>query len=492
VLGRVRMRSAVVLAALVVSLGCASLPILEQSWVEVETPNFRILSSLPEADALALARELELFRSVVQVAIGKQIPASPVPLQVFAFDGPNSYRSFGYPEVAGYFADSAREGTVVIADWRRRTFGARQILQHEYVHFALRNHSLQAYPPWYDEGLAEFLSTIQVREGQVEIGRVPEPYVVSYSGWVPLEEVLALRNFEGLSSWQISAFYTESWAFVHYLNLGRGESNPRAEIARYLEALREGTSEEEAVRQAFGESSGTLGHKLAKYLERGRYNFVTVGVDKFDPGAAPRARALSRAEVGRALGHLSNEIERFDQGQRYYQAVLAEDPTDAAALVGLADALAGQDRWSEADVRYEAALARAPDDALAHLDYANALRARAEAADDEEERTRFAGKAREHYVESWKLDDSIPETYANYGATFLLDGEDADRGLEALEHAHRMLPASVEIKLDLARLCAEVGRRDEARQLALTVSTWHHSPDQERELQELLAKLEDH
>jgi Tfp pilus assembly protein PilF len=491
--GRVRTRSAVVLAAGVGLLGCASLPLLTRSWVEVRTPNFLILSPLPEADASELARELELFRSVVEVVTGKPIPASPVPLRVYAFDGPSSYRSFGSPGVAGYFTASAREGTVVMADWKRRDFGTQQLLQHEYVHFLLRNRSLQAYPPWYDEGLAEFLSTIQVRDGSVEIGRVPERRIQSLgqTGWFPLEEVLALRNFAGMSRSHISAFYAESWAFVHYLNLGRGESKPRAEMARYLKALRQGASNEEAVRQAFGESSATLGHKLGKYLKGRRYNFLTVGVDKFDTGAAPRSRTVGRAEVGRALGRLSNTIERFGQAQRYYQAALAEDPADVAALAGLAGALAGREHWSEAEARYRVALASAPDDALVHLDYANALHARAEDAEEEAERKRLALRAREHYVRSWKLDDSIPETYARYGATFLLDGKDAARGREALEHAHRMLPASVEIKLDLARLCAKVGRHDEARQLALLVSTWHHSKDQDRELQELLAKLED-
>ena len=34
-----------------------------------------------------------------------------------------------------------------------------------------------------------------------------------------------------------------------------------------------------------------------------------------------------------------------------------------------------------------------------------------------------------------------------YGATFLLEGEETQRGLEPLEHASRMLPSSVEIKL---------------------------------------------
>ena len=52
----------------------------------------------------------------------------------------------------------------------------------------------------------------------------------------------------------------------------------------------------------------------------------------------------------------------------------------------------------------------------------------------------------------WKLDGSIPEPYARYGATFLLEGEEAERGLDPLERANRMLPSSAEVELLLARL----------------------------------------
>ena len=44
---------------------------------------------------------------------------------------------------------------------------------HEYVHFVLRNGAATRYPGWYDEGLAEFLSTVSMQGEQVAIGTIP-------------------------------------------------------------------------------------------------------------------------------------------------------------------------------------------------------------------------------------------------------------------------------------------------------------------------------
>lgn len=458
-------------------------------WIEVRTPNFVLLSPMRMAEAAELASDLESFRSVVEIVTGRKIPPSPVPVRVYAFDSERTYRPFSLHGAAGYFASSMRASTIVVSDWRWQGFEARDVLQHEYVHFLLRNRGHHAYPPWYDEGMAEFLSTVQRRNDAVEIGRparhrIREP---RRSDWLPLEDLLGLRSFEGLSGELTASFYAEAWAFVHYLYLGREGPKKRGELTLYLKALRAGSSNEEAVVQAFGAESRVLGHQLRSYLERGHYTYFTASPERFDAGATPQVRVLSEAQVASALGELSNAIGRYEQAERHYAAALVARPGDARALAGLGTALAGQGRLEAASARFEAALAADPDDALVELDQANSLHARARAeTDDAAARKRLAAQARRHYVRAWKLDDSIPETYAEYGATFLLDGEDPARGRATLEHAEKLLPASPEIKLSLARVYAKLGRREEARDLALVVSTWSHSERVEGPVQELL------
>jgi hypothetical protein len=48
-----------------------------------------------------------------------------------------------------------------------------------------------------------------------------------------------------------------------------------------------------------------------------------------------------------------------------------------------------------------------------------------------------------------------------------LEGQPADAGLEALERAHSLLPASAEIRCLLARTYQKLGKETQARRLAL-------------------------
>jgi len=141
---------ALTLAAALTCLGCATTPLHQRPWVEVRTAHFEILSPRPASEALALARSLELFRSVVELVTGAPIRASRVPLRVYALDRA-AYRRFQVPGASGYFFPSPRQSTIVLGD--PRAIG-NDLVRHEYVHFLLHNEGRYAYPPWYDEGFA--------------------------------------------------------------------------------------------------------------------------------------------------------------------------------------------------------------------------------------------------------------------------------------------------------------------------------------------------
>jgi len=300
---------------------------------------------------------------------------------------------------------------------------------------------------------------------------------------------MGLRNLEGLGSRGTSSFYSQSWV-VHYLNVGRDDAKPREELTRYLKALRSGVGNEEAVRTAFGTDTGSLDRPLQNYIKRGHYVFVTAPLDLFDPGAEPQLRALSSAEAAVALGSLAADRGDYEQAEAYYVAALATAPGNPRGLAGRGRARAGQGNWQEAESWYAKALAAGPDDFSVQLDYDSYLHALARGAPDAAGAGEFAQQARRHYTRSWKLEDSIPETYAGYGSTFLLEGQDPAAGLETLEHAHRMLPSSIEIKLLLARAYSQLGRRDEARELALIASMWNHSQEADEKLRALLDAAE--
>ncbi len=472
--------------ALWLSLGCASTSIHTRTWVEARTAHFTIWSCEDEDDTLELARDLELFRSVVEFVSGQRLPTSPVPIYVYAFNTPVTYRPFAVRGAAGHFEQSMRQNTIVIGGRTSTRVDTTQLIQHEYVHYLLENHGDFVYPSWYHEGFAEFLGTVRVKGDQVEIGAVPNGRVPQLIAWTPLEEVLGRRPGDRIS---VMALYGQSWALVHYLSFER-VSGTRAnqQLTRYFRSLERGMSVQEAVERSFGTSIDELDDELRSYVRRGRYKSALVEIEEFDLGSAPGLRPLSPAEVAVALGRLSLERERYEQAIAYFQKASVLDPAAAHARAGLGDTYVAQEMWEEAARAYDLAVETAPDDALIALGQGNLLYERARRAGAADERARLAREARSHYVRSWKLDDSIPETYARYGMTFLLDGEDTARGLKTLKHAHDLLPSSMEIRIRLAEMQLRLGDRKEARRLALSAANSVHDEEGRARIEALLAE----
>lgn len=458
----------------------------ERTWIEARTPNFTIWSCARESVTLELARELELFRAVVEFVVGDELPSSPVPTHVYAFPTPLTYRPFAIPGAAGHFEQSMRENTIVIAGRAASHVDSTELIQHEYVHFLLQNHGDFIYPKWYHEGFAEFLASVRLVKDQIEVGGVPSRGVPSFDVWIPTEKLMGLEVGTRISEPQL---YAQSWALVHYLTFGReGAGDTRRQLTGYLRAIAKGRPVDEAVETGFGIGVAELDDALRRYVRRGRYPSILVWADRFPAVGPPRLRALSPGEAATALGELSLKRERHAQALRYFGEALLLDPDDVRARVGSAAAHEGLGRLEQAEAGYRGAVELAPDDALAQLALANYLAARASEAVEAEGRAELAVRARSHYVKSWKLDDSIPETYARYGSTFLLPGEDPQRGLDTLQHAYRMLPSSTEIRLDLARLHLALGNSREARRLALSTSATLHGREQQRLIDTILER----
>src|SRR6476620_6022953 len=147
----------------------------ERDWREIKTEHFVIASALPEKRSVELAVELEHFRTVVMM-ISKRDAADAfeerIPTKVYVL--PKAVPDLGVDgiRVGGYMHPGMRANYAVIMEAGDY---ANVALKHEYVHFLTHNHGAQLYPPWFNEGIAEVLSTLTVRNGIIEYGKaLPE------------------------------------------------------------------------------------------------------------------------------------------------------------------------------------------------------------------------------------------------------------------------------------------------------------------------------
>jgi tetratricopeptide (TPR) repeat protein len=478
----------------VACLGCATRS-QKAPWIEVRTQHLELFAALPESRASELAGELELLRSVVEVLTGSRIVDPPVPLRVFLVPDNIAYRSLGPRYTAGFFLPTMRNGNIVALTRPGYMNSALRVLQHEYVHWLVENRDAYPYPRWYNEGFAQFLSTVY-REGDVvKIGRAPVARVKVFDSgaWLGLERLMSARSFAGWKGNEVSTFYAQSWALVHYLNFGQPAGRSlRQQMGRYLKLFREGVPADRAVSEGFGVGIEALEAELRAYVSAAQFTYVDAQASRFEFDGSTTTRVVPPAEIMAERGWLQLDLDEASRARRLFKKALDSDPGHARAHAGLGAVEASTRRWAEAEAHLTRAVELAPDTALNHLDLANLYHERAREASEPATRALHVGEARTHYRNALALDDTLPEAHARYGATWSLPGEDPERrgeGLVNLERANRLLPGSTKIKLLLARRYADVGRRDQARALAIDALAGSHGAEISTEAQTLIDEL---
>lgn len=481
------------LAATMTVAGPARADLYGQGWIELETPGFTIWSRLAEARSRELAESLELFRQVVSQLAGGASTDSPVPTRILFIESENDWRALGgAPKVAGFFLPTLRANFVVLRDYQQ-AFNTG-IVQHEYVHFVLRNQNRVAFPKWYDEGLAEVLSTVSLQGEFVHVGAPPAWSIqwIQHITWMPLRKIVDPEPLSDMTGEERGMFYAESWALVHYLLFG-GEYRDsfKQRLDAYIQATHDGADPKRAFEAAFDTGLSQLDRAVRKYLEGRKLNAYDIPADRFAKPGAIHVREAPLAEVAVAIGYVQLFMGELDRARDSFEHAMALDADDPRPHAGLGEVLKTQKRFVDAVPHFKAALRRGPDDPASHLDWAEFLLDRAGATTDADARVADIELARRHIEHAWKLDPSRPETYAAYGDTYLALGDDPARAVEMLEGAWTLVPSSVPVRVSLAEAYLAVGRDDDARAMARSVIAWSHGEDPTaRRARDVLAMLD--
>lgn len=464
------------LAALVLSATRVDADVVDREWIEVSTPRFTILSRLSEKRTRRLAQDLELFAQVVLSVTNARRQDSPVPTRVVLIDENAEWREIGSDHsLAGFYFPTLRENYMAMRDFQGDL--DRAIVQHEYIHFLLRNESRFHYPRWYEEGYAEVFSTVKHRGDAVVVGSVPIWRIdeLRYRTWLPIRRIVQPDGYESWTEADRSMYYAEAWALIHYLVLGNDDGDAFApRLDAHIRAIEEGMPVAKAFEQAFGIGLSKLDHQVRRYLERGRYPAKEIPADRFETDWEIRARVPSEAEVALGVATLQLYLGELESARRGFARVLRLDPQSAHALAGLGRVSSAAGRYVDAARCFEGAVELAPDDPVLHVDLARFLLDRARLAPAEERSASDVARARRHLVKAWKLDRSAPEPYAVYGYSFLVEGDDPERAVEMLEQAERILPSFLWIRASLAEAYLAVGRDEEAVAMARSVLAWSH------------------
>lgn len=308
--------------------GCHALR--DEGWREVKSQHFVLSTDAPSGRARARLETLEAQYAALQGAWFTYSKRLNTTMRVVQLDGESDLEVLGHARFAGVVSTPRMFGeppTVVLASGAFE-FEGRRLATHELSHrFAAFYYP--TIPFWLNEGLAEYLETMQVRPGAAVFGEHTavddgvQVYALPSVARVPsLEELLAMdeqgfylqHDSSRSAKKQLYANYTGAWALVHALF----DENPRG-FADYLDALYQGRIGE---REAWSEL--TLTTNLRNVAQRQQTLLLDTGgvgimTQRYQPPPGPRVeeRNLSRSEVNARLSWVHSDDTKRDRRQLF-------------------------------------------------------------------------------------------------------------------------------------------------------------------------------
>jgi tetratricopeptide (TPR) repeat protein len=464
-----------------VTLGASKEPTkieLRGNWVEARTENFVLFSNAPEKLTRDVARQLELFRSLLGRITSHIRLSSPVPTTLLVFDGEKSFsrykphedvRGAFLPYTDGNFAAFIARPYIAPSP---RNLGDEshfpyETVFHEYVHYVLRN-NFPNVPLWLNEGLAQYYSMFRVEGSSAQFGYPIRIALnnVKYGPWIPLDDLLRTRSARE-HDLLIGQFYCHSWFATHYIL--NGNEKRRTQLEGYLGLIENGIPSDQAFRQAFQTDPGSFTLELRKYLAGNQFYMASAPLDDAsklgEASVSPMAAADVLTHLGLWLAHLGKE--RHADAEAHFREALQLTPSHAAAQVGLGYVLDRSNRFDEAEGAYVRAIAADSTNVPARFYYGWHSLAAAITAGSTDATARLARneRAREHLARCVELAPSFAEARFGLGLTFLYGAEPSAAGQALLEGAWKEQPSRMDIAYHAIRLSLATGHEDRAREL---------------------------
>ena len=426
-------------------------------WVEVRSPHFSVVTDAGERRGREVALRFEQMRSVFGTLILRNKVNIPVPLQIIAFKSSGGLRRYvplwkGKPvEMAGFY-QRGEDRSFIAVDLSANE-GFRTVF-HEYAHLLFDGN----YPrtqAWFDEGFAEYYSTIEIRNKEVEIGRAPPSApLLLQSSLQPVTALFAVTHDSSTyneSGDRRTLFYAQSWLVVHYLF----DTGKLKETGAYFDLVQnQRVPIAEAILRAFGVEPKQFDRQLADYAHSSRLVSHTfeapAGIDE----AGYSVTRLDEADTKAVLADLHlHSPEYAEQAMQEFQAVLQINPNHAAAHRGLGYAYLRKRQFEPAAEHFRRAAELDPSDARVH--YYNALLMNLSGrVDDPWAMKKEAEKA-------ISLAPEFADAYILLAAAHAAEG-DMNAAIDAVTKAVRLSPRNDAYLLNLAQYSMMAQKWDDA------------------------------
>jgi tetratricopeptide (TPR) repeat protein len=300
-----------------------------ETWREVQSPHFRVVTNGSVRDGRDVAREFEQMRSVFATRFKNATLDTGAPLLIIAVNEPGLHALTPVlwkdrDKIAGEFFHGWEEQFALV---RLDSFGDfnQAVVFHEYTH-SIFHANMHWLPTWLDEGFAEFYAYTRFQGDHVYVGAPSIRFNhLRSESLIPVSKMLTATpaTFFNDAS-QSDLFYGEAWAMVHYMTFGQDMGNG-AKLVRFIALLDAGTPQLQAFQQAFGDPKA-FENKLSNYISKFAFAAGVLpplqGLDE----KSFQARVLTPAEADAELGQFDVGADDPKAGKTLLQAAEAADP----------------------------------------------------------------------------------------------------------------------------------------------------------------------
>ncbi len=349
----------------------------KDTWISVRSKNFFLIGNASEKEIRQVGTRLERFREAFTRLFRNMRFNSSVPTTVVVFKSDSAYTPFkAIPNTSGYFQPGPDVNYITLSSEVRGQQDPFNVIFHEYTHL-LVNNTIGYAPTWFNEGLAEYYSTVQVSDDKKVIRGNPianHVYLLREKKMLPLRTLFQVDHKSPYYNERDkqSVFYAESWALMHYLILGNNGARAQS-IDRFVRLLIANVPMEQAFQQAFQMTFEALEKELHAYIKQDKYPIVTSNFEeKLNVDTEMQSAPLTEAEVQAYLGDLLLHSNRAES-EKFLQKALALDPNLPMAHASLGMLRVREGKIDEARKSLERAVTANSQNYLTHYYYAVAL-----------------------------------------------------------------------------------------------------------------------
>jgi tetratricopeptide (TPR) repeat protein len=285
-------------------------------WIRVSSDHFSVLTDADMKKGREVAVRLEQMRAVFGQLLLKNKLKMPEPLEIVALRADKEYAQVapihdGEPVTApGFFLPGEDRNYIVLNLFEDESWRA---VAHQYAHLLL-DYNYPQTQPWFDEGIAEYFSSIRLDDTQVEIGGDPElgsdrrsdiigtqmrpgdplkslTEVLNVPVWLAVPDLFTMKHSSAgfREGSHHSLFYAQSWITVHYLL----NKNKLPETGTYFDLVQnQKVPAEQAIQQAYGMTATQFDQAVRDYFKSQQALFLALDASKQSDPAPPGGQAF--------------------------------------------------------------------------------------------------------------------------------------------------------------------------------------------------------